>query len=88
MCITLCIVGDHCWPLNDKALCLFSQLQLYVDHGVYFVSYRDECYHEAEFTVSGLLGEEPVVITVKGYGSYDEKYRDLLNLVIEPEPNT
>lgn len=44
----------------------------------------DECWYEADFSIFGLLGEEPTTIKATGIGSYDEKYKDELALVVEP----
>jgi len=49
---------------------------------------RDDVYYESQFTITGVLQEEPIVMTIKGRGSYDEKHQDLLNLVVESEITT
>jgi len=46
--------------------------------------YREERDYTAQYTVSGVLGEDPLTITVMGTGSFDEKHEDMLNLVIDP----
>jgi len=40
--------------------------------------YREERDYTAQYTISGVLGEDPLTITV------DEKHEDMLNLVIDP----
>lgn len=45
---------------------------------------RQDCFYEGQFVISGILGEEPITITVSGSGSFDEKHRDLIDLVIDP----
>lgn len=51
---------------------------------IYLPFCSDECSYEAEFSIFGLLGEEPIPIKATGVGSYDEKYRDELALVVLP----
>ncbi|KAF6032737.1 DLEC1 [Bugula neritina] len=45
---------------------------------------REERDYTAQYTISGVLGEDPLTITVMGTGSFDEKHEDMLNLVIDP----